>query len=161
MFDDKLKNLSGVKFFISCITGTTSHALDKDIRTGISYYICFNNTVDTDLEKIFALFHDNNFDVVVSKIKYKKIDDDIENLLVQLKQVVKVKFQLLQVFTTIVFKFKIFKCDKKIFILFIFVLFLFCRQILAHTYVNNSCIFVNPVKTFDKLKFRGSSFQYQ
>ena len=96
VFDDVLKTFDGIKFFFSCITGTTSHNSKSDgsdeIRYGISYYVVFTNTERTDVDTIFAAFHDNNLETTVTKLKYLKNGEDKDRFLSQLSQVVKVLF---------------------------------------------------------------------
>ena len=92
IFDDIVKTFDGVKFFLSCITGTTTNRADaKDIRYGISYFIVFKQTEKTSVDSLFAAFHDNNMDTTISKIKSGDTKDELKDIMLsQLCTVVKV-----------------------------------------------------------------------
>ena len=93
MFDDVLKSFDGIKFFLSCITGTQScNGKSGEVRKGISYYIVFVSTEKTDSDKIFAAFHDNNLETTVTRLRsVKDADDSRMKMLNQLSIVVKVR----------------------------------------------------------------------
>ena len=91
--DKILQDTPGISFFLSSITGTNSHAQKKDeeYTSGIAYFISYVKTKDFNEETIFALFHDQDVDIEISKLKTRKSSKSAsDNLLVQLKQVVKV-----------------------------------------------------------------------
>ena len=96
--DSVLQSMNGINFFVSCVTGTTTHgpssSNENTFLAGISYFISYVKSSVVDQEKIFALFHDNEIDIDISKIKTRssKKSDSAENLLAQLKQVCKVKY---------------------------------------------------------------------
>lgn len=92
VFDDILKAFSGVRFFLSCITGTqTNREGETEVRCGIAYFIVYRATEDTTVEKFFAAFHDNNLESKMNKLLMKKDEDNREEQMVhQLSQVVKV-----------------------------------------------------------------------
>jgi len=90
--DNKIKSLSGIRFFISCITGTCSNRMAaENAKAAISYFICCNNSGKTNEETIFGMTHDMNLIASVCTIKCRsKHEDPKERLLQQLKQVLKV-----------------------------------------------------------------------
>lgn len=92
MFDDTLKKFDGVRFFLSCITGTkTNRKGSTEIRHGIAYFIVFRQTEMTTVEKFFAAFHDSNLESRITKLSLKRdVEDREEQLENKLSQVVKV-----------------------------------------------------------------------
>lgn len=92
VLEDALKSFDGIRFYISCITGTKTHRNDaNEIRCGIAYFMVIQPTESTTEENLFAAFHDHNLEVSLTKIKSKRNEDDgRERVLDQLCQVVKV-----------------------------------------------------------------------
>lgn len=71
--DKQLKSNDQIKFFISCISGTTSNGHGDDTaRPCIAYFICFTKT--TDEESVFSLLHDFGFDPHVKQIGSENIE---------------------------------------------------------------------------------------
>lgn len=91
LFDEKLKSLGQrIKFFISCISGTTSNnGSDDTSRPCISYFIVHSDKIDED--EIFEIFHDSDLDPDLKKVGRKgtKFYNQMETLS-ELKSILKV-----------------------------------------------------------------------
>ena len=93
-FDEKLKAIKGIKFFLSCISGTTSNneTHEDGSRACISYFIVYNGEVIKE-NKIFGAFHDNNLDPELKKVgskASKKSAQDKTEIMRELKLIIKV-----------------------------------------------------------------------
>lgn len=97
-FDDKLEESGKLKFFVSCISGTTTNSaqnVSTSARPCISYFLVFNKNA-TNEDEIFSIFHDNNFDPELKKIGKSSstlnvIQSDTKiDVMEELKKVVKV-----------------------------------------------------------------------
>ena len=87
--DKKLQAAKSIKFFISCISGTTSNGHgDNAVNPCTAYFICYDKKVDE--EEVFSLFHDNSFDPVVRKIGKNNGTQNKEDILKELGTVLKV-----------------------------------------------------------------------
>ena len=91
-FDEQLKKIKGIKFFLSCISGTTSNNEgDGDgSRPCISYFIVYNNEMIKE-DEIFGAYHDNQLDPELKKVgSKKKTTQDKADIMRELKLVIKV-----------------------------------------------------------------------
>ena len=84
--------ISGIQFFIACITGTTrSTKTSSNIaRTGIAYFVVFRKNSKANEMALFTCLHDTGIDASVTRISSNKQSFDEECVMIQgLKQVVK------------------------------------------------------------------------
>ena len=91
-FDEQLKKIKGIKFFLSCISGTTSNNEgDGDgSRPCISYFIVYNNEMIKE-DEIFGAYHDNQLDPELKKVgSKKKTTQDKADIMRELKLIIKV-----------------------------------------------------------------------
>lgn len=88
--DSILKDLPGIDFFFSCITGTKSNSNSKYslIRPGIAYFIVHKKSKDVNEETVFKTFHDSGFLPTMSAMKNNQANK-VDSMLNLLKQVVK------------------------------------------------------------------------
>lgn len=97
ILDNSLKEIAGIKFIISCVTGTASHnAQDGTFTPGIAYFICFGpNTTES---VIHQCFHDQDLEFDLKTIKFRRGGNDKDLYMRQLKQIVKVLLFILTIF---------------------------------------------------------------
>ena len=91
--DSKLMELAGMNFFFSCVTGTTSNASANynQVRPGVAYFICYQESLSNNKETIFALLHDARLDASVISIRTRRTSgNDANAVLLAIQQVVKV-----------------------------------------------------------------------
>ena len=118
--DKVMEKAQGIKFFISCITGTMTNGpkAKLDFSAGISYFLCYVKNKCINEEKIFAMFHDNGMEIEISKIKTRNVGKSSTSdiILVQLKQVVKVLKFIKSIFLNVlVLKIQVSKIKKSMF----------------------------------------------
>jgi len=92
VLNEILTKLAGIKFFISCVTGTTSHSFQSDTKftAGVSYFICYRPSKEVNERVIHDRFHDGQVEFTLKSLKSKsKKEDDV---MAVLKQTVKVLF---------------------------------------------------------------------
>ena len=93
--------MPGVHFFISCITGTVSQQADQtdgapaNIKPGVSYFVVFSESVQTNETSLFSTLHDSGVEAMVTPIRTRgKKPTGKEKMLTWLKNVLKVTFCL-------------------------------------------------------------------
>ena len=93
VLDEKLKLMGKTKFFISCISGTSTNSGDGDgeSRPCIAYFIIYDSKLTSE-EEIFATFHDNDLDPQLKKISgYSKEPKPKSTIFKELKKALKVR----------------------------------------------------------------------
>ena len=93
LLEEKIVQISGIQFFISCVTGTTTNTKTSSntARPGISYFIVFRKNSKANETVLFSCLHDTGMDASVTHISSDKKSYDEECAMIQgLKQVVKV-----------------------------------------------------------------------
>ena len=95
--DKMLSNTNSIKFFISCITGTSTSGKEKfvGVTPGVSYFIVFDHKIIKE-DVIYAKFHDIdgiNEDFQLKSMKRKSLNSKNE-ILSHLTRTVKVKIFL-------------------------------------------------------------------
>ena len=89
----RVRQISGIQFFISCITGTTTNTknLSNIARPGIAYFIVFLKNSKANDTILITCLHDTRMDASVTRISSNKKALDEECAMIQgLKHVVKV-----------------------------------------------------------------------
>ena len=84
--------ISGIQFFIACITGTTKSTKTSSniARTGIAYFVVFRKNSKANEMALFTCLHETGIDASVTRISSNKQSFDEECVMIQgLKQVVK------------------------------------------------------------------------
>ena len=98
LLEEQIRQISGIQFFISCVTGTTKNTKTSSntARPGIAYFIVFRKNSKANETVLFGCLHDTGMDASVTRISSNKKSLDEECAMIQdLKQVVKViKFVL-------------------------------------------------------------------
>ena len=87
IFDDKLKTYGKVKFFISCISGTSTNSGSNESRPCIAYFFVYDCKLTTE-DDLFAIFHDNNLDPDLKKLNGD--NNGRHEVITELKKVLKV-----------------------------------------------------------------------
>ena len=93
LLKEQIRQISGIQFFISCITGTTTNTKTSlnIARPGIAYFIVFRKNSKANETVLFSCLHDTGMDASVTRISSNKKSLDEECAMIQgLKQVVKV-----------------------------------------------------------------------
>ena len=93
LLEEKIGQISGIQFFISCVTGTTTNTKTSSntARPGIAYFIVFRKNSKANETVLFSCLHDTGMDASVTRISSNKKSLDDECAMNQgLKQVVKV-----------------------------------------------------------------------
>ena len=98
LLEEQIRQISGIQFFISCVTGTTTNTKTSSntARPGIAYFIVFRKNSKANETVLFGCLHDTGMDASVTRIcSNKKLLDEECAMIQGLKQVVKViKFVL-------------------------------------------------------------------
>ena len=91
VLDEVISGISGIQFFISSVTGTTTNTnKTTSVRPGIAYFIVFRRNSEANESAIFKYLHDSGMEATVTEIRSKNSKDGNYSVLQGLKQVVKV-----------------------------------------------------------------------
>ena len=74
MLEEQTWQISGIQFFISCVTGTTTNTRTSSntAQPGIVYFIVFHKNSKANQTVLFSCFHDTRMDAFVTRIRSNK-----------------------------------------------------------------------------------------
>ena len=93
MLEEQIRKISGIHFFISCITGTTTNVKTSSniARPGFTYFTVSRKNLKANETVLFSCLHDTGMNASVTRISSIKKSLDEECAIIQgLKQVFKV-----------------------------------------------------------------------